>query len=91
MAKPVKAYEYLAHEIPVIATEGTGIGDFVTESGIGWSIDYSVEAIQNKLKEILDNPELLTEKRKQCALIKKENTWKCRARQVGERLGRHEP
>ena len=52
MAKPFKAYEYLAHEIPVISTRGTGIGQFVEENNVGWRLDYFVVSkdIINKVK-----------------------------------------
>ncbi len=82
MAKPVKAYEYLAHELPVIATEGTGIGDYVKETGIGWTVEYTAEAISQQLLCCIDNPQLLQETEQRCKEAKQQNTWKSRAKQV---------
>lgn len=84
MAKPVKAYEYLAHEIPVLATRGTGMGDFAEETGIGWAVDYSAEAISKTIRTILNDPQLLNRKRQFCQSVKKENTWEKRALQAAE-------
>ena len=86
MAKPFKAYEYLAHEIPVLSTQGMAIGDFVEKNNIGWSIGYDVREITKVLKDILENPYLLEEKRKNCARVKKDNLWISRARTVAEDL-----
>ena len=86
MAKPFKAYEYLAHEIPVLSTKGMAIGDFVEKNNIGWSIGYDVREITKVLKDILENPYLLEEKRKNCARVKKDNLWISRARTVAEDL-----
>ncbi len=86
MAKPVKAFEYLAHELPVLATEGTGIGDFVKKTGIGWTIAYSIETISNTLASFVAMPELLQEKIPRCKEIKKANSWTRRALQVEEGL-----
>ncbi len=88
MAKPVKAYEYLAHERPILATEETGIGRFVKESGIGWTVDYSVEAISRQLLACIEQPELLSGLRSRCEEVKRENTWKARAEQVAQGLTR---
>ncbi len=86
MAKPFKAYEYLAHEIPIIATGSTAIGKFVEEAGIGWSIDFSAEAIERVFREIIREPELLDRVRNHCIKAKNDNLWICRARQVAEDL-----
>lgn len=81
-ARPVKAYEYLAHEIPVIATEGISIGDFVKENKIGWSIPYDYRSISEVFDKIKDNPSILKEKIKRCHSVKKYNLWTCRANSV---------
>ena len=86
MAKPVKAYEYLAHELPMISTRDTAIGSFVEENDIGWSIDYSAEAAEKLLREILQDPSVLDKKRKNCRKVKKDNLWSVRARKVADDL-----
>ncbi len=86
MARPVKAYEYLGHHLPVIATEGTAIGDFARESGFGWSLPFQADAIRALLEEILADPKLLTEKRRKARTLAPMNLWTSRARQVEEEL-----
>ena len=86
MAKPFKAYEYLAHEIPVLSTKGTGIGAFVEENDIGWNIEYEAEAISNTLKEILSDPAVIERKRNNCKIVKNNNLWTTRAQQVASDL-----
>lgn len=87
MAKPVKAYEYLAHEIPMLATEGTAIGKYVKETGIGWATDYSTEKIRQQLEQIKENPQDLRQRAESCRTEKAANTWTSRAKQVAKSLG----
>lgn len=86
MAKPFKAYEYLAHEIPVISTEGTAIGAFVKKNDIGWSIPYDCQSIKKIIKDVINQPEKLFQKQKNCALVKAGNLWITRAKQVEKDL-----
>ena len=85
-AKPFKAFEYLANEIPVLSSRGTAIGEFVEKNDIGWNIDYSAEEIRKVIHGILNNPKLLQEKRDNCKMAKGSNLWTSRARQVEEGL-----
>lgn len=82
MARSVKSFEYLAHEVPVICTEGFAASDFVIANNTGWSMEYNAEKISSVLKHIMANPEELTEKRKSCHAAKVKNLWKCRAEKV---------
>jgi len=86
LAKPFKAYEYLAYEKPVLSTKGTAIGNFVERYDIGWNIAYSAKAIQRVFKEIFEDPALLSRMRKNCKAAKAENLWTCRAEQVAKDL-----
>ena len=86
LAKPYNAYEYLAHEIPVIATRGTAISRFVENSGIGWSIPYSAGDIAGVFQGVFANPDDLQQKKLKCRAVKQENLWLCRARQVEQDL-----
>lgn len=82
LAKPFKAYEYLAYEKPVLSTKGTAIGRFVEESGIGWNIEFNADEIAKALKNILENPDLLIKKEQACREVKQSNLWESRAEQV---------
>ena len=85
-AMPVKAFEYLAHELPMVATKKTAIGDFVEKHSIGWAIDNSSAEIQNLLEDLIAHPDKLQKKRERCSVVKRENTWTQRAKQVAEDL-----
>lgn len=88
MAKPFKAFEYLAHERPVLSTRDTGIGNFVEANDIGWSIEYDAAVIAETLQEIMDAPSVLAEKQKNCAIAKRSNLWTSRAKQAAADLMR---
>ena len=86
MAMPYKAFEYLGHEIPVIATKDTAIGHFTEQNGTGLVIPYHEDAVCSLLNKILHRPEMLGEKQKTCIETKKQNLWKCRAGMVEKTL-----
>ena len=86
MARPYKAYEYLAHEIPSISTKGTAIGSFIEKNGIGWNLEFKDNAIADTLRGIINNPAELEEKRKNCISAKKINLWTTRAQKVAADL-----
>jgi len=85
-SRPYKAYEYLAHEIPVLVTDGTGIGVFVKENDIGWNIPYEKDSIMDILQEIINSPDELEKKRNNCKKAKQENLWTIRAMKVANDL-----
>ena len=60
----VKIFEYLGKTIPIVATKGTAAGEFVENSGIGWSINYDIQSLKKCLKNIIQNPQVLEEKTK---------------------------
>ncbi|MBR5960531.1 MAG: glycosyltransferase [Clostridia bacterium] len=86
LAKPFKAYEYLANEKPVLSTIGTAIGRFVEENDIGWNIEFNADTIAEALKSIIKDPSILDKKRRNCAETKKKNLWTSRAEQVVQDL-----
>lgn len=88
MAIPFKSFEYLAHEIPAIATADTAIGDFIETNGIGWTIPYNAEAAHELLKRIIQNPELISEKQQNCIKTKQDNLWTVRAKKVEQDLSK---
>ncbi len=85
-AMPFKSFEYLAHELPAIATEHTAIGNFIEANGHGWVIPYDADAACALLREIIQKPELLSEKRRRCAQVKQEHLWINRARMIEQDL-----
>src|SRR5690606_36325499 len=39
-ASPFKLYEYIGFEKPILASENTLAGEFVSEKKVGWALDY---------------------------------------------------
>lgn len=83
---PVKIYEYLGFEKPIIASKDTFAGTFVETNNIGWSIDYKKQALKELLTSIINDKNLLFEIRKNIPNVAKKHTWAARAKQVIEDL-----
>lgn len=97
-AVPYKLYEYLAHELPVIAVRGTQTGRLVQEMGIGWVLEYDVDALSALLRHLREAPEEIEAVRRRMRQVVPSQTWQARARQVAEELAgspgvpaRHQP
>lgn len=88
MAIPFKSFEYLANEIPVIATTNTAIGNFVEKNNIGWTLPYNADAACELLNRIIKNPELISEKQCNSIKTKQKNLWTVRAKKVEQDLCR---
>ena len=91
-AVPYKLYEYLAHELPVIATQGTEAGRIVAELGIGWTLPYEAGALAALLRRLGADPGELAQVRARMRQVLPGQTWAARARQVAHDLsGREVP
>lgn len=87
MAKPYKAFEYLAHDIPVIATNDSSIGRYVLKYDAGWAINNDEHDIANLLKMIINCPKLLSKKTESIIMNKDLFLWSYRAKRVVLGLG----
>jgi glycosyltransferase involved in cell wall biosynthesis len=87
-AAPVKLYEYIGYGKPLIASEGTLVGEFVKENAIGWTVPYSCSSLQALLHKLESNKSLLTSKIEALKHISPEHSWKKRAEKVAADLGR---
>jgi glycosyltransferase involved in cell wall biosynthesis len=81
-AMPVKLFDYLTYGKPIIATSGTGVGEFIDKNNVGWSVGYSKEELRKKLMYIIENPKVYIEKVNSIKNIIQDNTWEARARKV---------
>ena len=81
-AAPVKLYEYIGKEKPIIASTGTLAGKFVEENNIGWAVKYDEDAVLMLLKELSENKALIMQKKENIKKIREKHTWKARAKQV---------
>jgi len=77
-----KLFQYMQHELPIVATEGTLDASFVSEHKIGWTIPYDSDRLSSLLFKIWKDPAQILDKRENMIRIMKNHTWGCRARQV---------
>ncbi|HEY6512499.1 MAG TPA: hypothetical protein VI032_10995 [Burkholderiaceae bacterium] len=89
-AAPLKLYEYVGSQRPVVASRGTLAAQFVEQQGIGWTVDYAADAIARLLQSIRDSPALLEARIEAARRIAPQHTWLARARQVAADLTRHQ-
>ena len=83
---PVKIYEYLGFEKPIIASKDTFAGVFVEQNQIGWSIEYDEQALYNLLMALVNDTSLIPEIQKNMSSVAQNHSWLTRAKQVVEDL-----
>lgn len=81
-AAPVKLYEYIGFEKPIISSSRTHAASFVLENDIGWSVNYDAQDLCNLLNILLNNPELINDKIDNIAKIQFSHTWLARSKKV---------
>ena len=85
-AMPIKLFEYLSNNKPIIATKNTAAGKFVEKNNVGWTVEYDTEEIANLLERLRDNKnEIESIKEIEISVIEK-NLWRERARKVANDL-----
>ncbi|HEU5295314.1 MAG TPA: hypothetical protein VFU71_11030 [Burkholderiaceae bacterium] len=85
-AVPLKLYEYLGAEKPVLASAGTLAAEFTIAQGIGWSVPYDALQIGELLRRIAADRSILQQKIAALRRVKHEHTWQVRAHQVASDL-----
>ncbi len=85
-AMPVKLFEYMSYQKPIIASQGTAVGNFVEKNNIGWTIPYNSEALTKLLRDINNNRELISEKENNILKKYNDNTWSARVKKVEKLL-----
>lgn len=85
-AMPFKVFEAIGHAMPIIISEGSAAADFVEKYDFGWKIEPTKEELNSLIKSILNNPEILEEKKQSLLAHRNEHTWEARAKHVSETL-----
>lgn len=85
-AIPYKLFEYMGWGLPIVASEGTAVGDYVKKKDIGWTLPYTEEALIKLLIRLSENKEEIDEKRFAIKKLSLENTWEKRCEQVARRF-----
>lgn len=81
-ASPVKLYEYLGFQKPIIASKGTLAGKFVEDNGIGWTIPYDAQEIKKLLKVLSTDLSAHVDIHNKIQQISPQHSWQSRASQV---------
>lgn len=81
-AVPVKLYEYLGSGKPILAAAGSLTGEFVSNQGVGWSVEYRPDALAATLRRLANNPREITGRRDRVLQVRGEHTWAHRAHEV---------
>ncbi|MGN1270358.1 MAG: glycosyltransferase [Clostridia bacterium] len=82
IAMPIKLFEYLAYNKPIIATKGSVGGKFVENNNIGWTIECKEEEIKKILDYLKNNKEEIENIKNNQKIVVKNNTWSARANKV---------
>lgn len=85
-AVPFKLFETIGYGVPILATEGTWVGDFVVRNEIGLTCENSIEALKEAFSQLRNAPERLSSMRSKMPSVAQENTWLARCRQVSSEL-----
>lgn len=81
-ASPVKLYEYLGFCKPILASHGTLAGKFVSENGVGWTIPYEKEPLQQLLTALVNDRSRISCKLQNLRDVSVDHSWEARARKV---------
>lgn len=86
MAMPYKAFEYMGHGLPMIASKQTAIGDFVEKGKFGWTIPYDNDSLKNLLLYLINNKNCIDEAANNSRIGSLSNGWDDRALKVEKDL-----
>ena len=85
-AAPVKLFEYIGYEKPIIASNGTLAGQFVKNEDIGWSCNYDEKSLIKLFEEIYRDKSIIFRKKEGIQQMKDAHTWEARAKEVEKDL-----
>lgn len=77
-AAPFKLFEAMGYGIPILASEGTWVADFVKTNRIGLTAPYTQEGVEHLLDQLPEHPI----SRKHIIQLATKNTWEQRAEKV---------
>ena len=81
-AVPIKLFEYLSYQKPIITTDKSAVSEYVEKNDVGFVVNYSDKSIEKTIKKILNNRNILIEKTNNIKKIFVSETWKSRAKKV---------
>ena len=85
-AAPLKLFETIGYKIPLLAAGNTWAGQFIKDEKIGYTIDYNLDTLIEKLQYLQQNHDELRQIHRNLCAIASLNTWECRAQKVADEL-----
>jgi len=85
-AAPVKLYEYIGKEKPIIASKGTLAGKIVEENDIGWCLEYKEEALEKLFEKLQEKSSDISLKKENIKKLKPNHSWRVRVSQIEREL-----
>lgn len=83
-AMPIKLFEAIGAGRPVLATEGTAVGDFVSSAGVGWTVPN--RELTSTLAALALDPEGVAAATTRVIDVRQEHSWARRAQYVVDEL-----
>ena len=85
-AAPLKLFEYIGNGKPIIATEGTFVGDVVTHDKLGWTVKASVDEFATLLEQLTRHPEQVDAAFDRVMAARDQHTWSARVEELATAL-----
>ena len=82
MSIPIKTFEYISYQKPIICVKKTEVANFVEKNNIGFSVPYNGNSLKKLITKLKSNSDLLKEKTNNIVKILPLNTWNSRAEKV---------
>lgn len=84
---PLKLFEYIKHQKPVLAVKSTAVGEFVEKNEIGWAINYKKQELKSTLESIREDQKAYSKYFMNFASIITDNSWESRIEKIDKILG----
>lgn len=81
-AVPVKLFEYLSYQKPILSTNCYETSKFIRENQIGWIIEDNADELKKEVLRICYNRKEIEDLKENCKIAIMKNTWNERAKKV---------
>lgn len=81
-AVPVKIFEYMSYNKPILVTNSYETSRIILENNIGWSVKDSADDVCEKIKYLNENRNEVADKKRNCKEACYNNSWDVRAKHV---------
>jgi glycosyltransferase involved in cell wall biosynthesis len=87
LAMPVKLFEYLSYDLPIVTTNCTEMANFISRNGVGVIAEDNAHSLAGRILQLVEDKSLYDQLRRNTRLtLENGNRWTDRARFVAEQL-----